>query len=48
MARLCEQGSLTAKHSYITETTVKIWNENLHHEIRCMKILHKEPGQQNQ
>ena len=48
MVRLCEDGSLTAKHSYIIETTVTIWNENQHHEIRRMKISHKEPGQQNQ
>ena len=48
MACLFADGSLTAKHSYIIETTVTIWNENQHHEIRCMKILHKEPGQQNQ
>jgi hypothetical protein len=48
MARLCDDGSLQAKHSYITETNVTIWNEKQRYEIRCMKILYKEPGQQNQ
>jgi hypothetical protein len=48
MARLCEKDSLTAKHSYIIETTVTIWNEYQHHEIRCVKSLHREPEQQNQ
>jgi hypothetical protein len=48
MARLCDDGSLTAKHAYITVTTVTIWNEKQHYEIRCIKILYKVQREQNQ